>query len=71
MLAGTLAAPMPSTLTAFESKAGAAYGSAVAGLRFCPGAVGSGTACVNLAVVGAASRALAYFTVGHPDPRVK
>ena len=65
---------MPSTLTAFEAKAGDAYGSAVAGLPFCPGAAPDGGvsgACVNLALSGASSRALAYFTVGHPDPRVK
>ena len=73
-LAGQLPSSVPSTLTAFEAKAGAAYGSAVEGLRFCPGAApdgGAGGACPNLALVGASSRALAYFTVGHPDPRVK
>ena len=68
-LSTPLPASVPSILTAFEAKAGAAYGSAVAGMRFCPGAASS--ACVNLALVGASSRALAYFTVGHPDPRVK
>jgi hypothetical protein len=75
MLAGQLPSPMPSTLTAFEVKAGTAYGSAVAGLRFCPGAGGADGgapgACVNLALVGASARALAYFTIGHADPRVK
>jgi hypothetical protein len=75
MLAGQLPTSVPSTLTAFEVKAGAAYGSAVAGLRFCPGAGGADGgapgACVNLALVGASSRALAYFTIGHADPRVK
>lgn len=69
MLAGQLPSSVPSTLTAFEVKAGAAYGSAVAGLQFCPGAAPS--TCVNLALAGASSRALAYFTIGHPDPRVK
>ena len=74
MLAGPLPSSVPSMLTTFEVKAGDAYGSAVAGLRFCPGAApdgGTSAACVNLALAGASSRALAYFTVGHPDPRVK
>jgi len=74
MLAGQFPSLTPPTLTAFETQAGAAYGSAVAGLPFCPGAAADGGApgaCVNLALVGAASRALAYFTIGHPDPRVK
>jgi len=74
MLAGQLPSPTPPTLTAFETQAGAAYGSAVAGLPFCPGAAADGGApgaCVNLALVGASSRALAYFTIGHADPRVK
>lgn len=74
MLAMQLPAPMPSTLTAHDADSGASFGSAVAGLSFCPGATpdaGAGAGCVNLALVGSSSRARAFFTVGHADPRAK
>jgi hypothetical protein len=73
MLDTQLPASIPGTLTAFDPKAGESYGTAVAGLRFCPGGADGGApgACTNLALVGANARALLYYTIGHPDPRVK
>jgi hypothetical protein len=69
----------PNPLAEHDPGAGHGYGSAIAGMSFCPGAVPSASpdggvgaaACTTLPLVGSLSKVFTYFTLKKPDPRVK
>lgn len=77
-----LAPTFPNPLAEHDPGTDHGYGSGIAGMTFCPGAVsspdggapaadGGVAACTTLPLVGSRSRVFAYFTLKKPDPRVK
>ena len=77
-----LAPTFPNPLAEHDPGTGHGYGSGIAGLIFCPGAVSSpdgGAARLmaawlrarRLPLVGSLSKVFTYFTLKKPDPRVK